>query len=201
MPLRIVLSLVLTLGVLQTVAAVDPKTQKAVIEQLVEKHGADHEPRIRQGVRQVVQRWWDDDGDDEAFVEFCTEHFLVDREQLANTFLRLQDAIEQIDGHLHEVRRELTRPMDLDTGDVALTDRLLGRLDLAAHVDEDLFSTKVAFLALLNFPVSSLGQRLEHSADWDRSTWARSRMMDRFARRSPRPINTSRPTTFGWTAC
>ncbi len=39
-------------------------------------------------------------------------------------------------------------------------DELLANVDLRAHVDEDLFRTKVAFLALLNFPVHTLAERL-----------------------------------------
>ena len=86
----------------ETRAAVGEKTRKTVVEQLIGEHGAAQEPRIRQGVRQVAQHWWDEDGDEESFAAFCTEHFLSDEEQLTSTFLRLQDAIEQIDGHLHE---------------------------------------------------------------------------------------------------
>jgi len=89
---------------------------------------------------------------------------------------------------MHEVRRELTTPLDLDTGEVGVADELLANLDLAAHVDEDLFRTKTAFLALLNFPVHTLAERLERSAGWDRETWARSRMMDRFAIRVPASV-------------
>ena len=183
------LLLVATLAVSPALGEVGQKTQKAVVEQLGEQHGASQESRIRQGVRQVAQRWWPEDGDDEAFADFCTKHFLSDPQRRTDAFLRLQDAVEQIDGHLHEVRRDLTSPMDLDTGEISSVDRLLGSLDLAAHVDEDLFRTKVAFLALLNFPVHSLATRLEHSARWDRATWARSRMTDRFALRVPATVS------------
>jgi hypothetical protein len=96
--------------------------------------------------------------------------------------------MEQVDGHLHEVRRELTSPMELDTGPVGPVDRLFAYLDLTSHVDEDLFRTKVAFLALLNFPIHTLSDRLEHGDGWDRETWARSRMMDRFATRIPADV-------------
>ena len=50
----------------------------------------------------------------------------------------------------------------------APVDLLLGDLDLAAHVDDDLFATKVAFLALLNFPVHTLAERLADGPAWDR---------------------------------
>jgi hypothetical protein len=56
--------------------------------------------------------------------------------------------------------RMLVTPQDLDTGPVSALDLKLGDLDLAAHVDEDLFRTKVAFFALLNYPVNTLTERL-----------------------------------------
>ena len=166
----------------------DSSVVERVVERLVAKHGADQAPRIRQGVAQVAQRWWPEDGDAAAFEAFCLEHFLADPAQVDVTFARLQRVVEQIDGHLHEVRRELLTPQDLDLGPVPAVDALLGTLDLAAHVDEDLFRTKAAFLALLNFPVHTLADRLAQGPRWDRTTWARSRMMDRWAQRVPAPV-------------
>ncbi len=161
---------------------------ESAAQALVAVHGAGHEARIRRGASQVAARWWPADGDATAYGRFCTEQFLTQDEDLAATALRLEQVMEQVDGHLHEVRREVTTPLDLDTGEVRPLDRLFGELDLAAHVDEDLFKTKVAFLALLNFPVHTLAERLEHQVTWDRQTWARSRMMDRFALRVPASV-------------
>ncbi len=169
-------------------AAADDRAMEALVEELVLRHGAAQEARIRRGLAQVADRWWPQDGKGEAFAAFCRENFVADEAKLERTFSRLEAAIEQVDGHLHEVRRGLTTPLDLDTGEVETVDRMLSEIDLAAHVDEDLFQAKVAFLALLNFPVHSLADRLQQSADWSRETWARSRMMDRFAIRVPAAV-------------
>ena len=158
---------------------------RQAVDRLIAKHGPGQAERIRLGVEQVAQRWWPEDGDDLAFSAFCEASFLADPAALDQTFERLERVFEQVDGHLYEVRRELTTPIDVDTGDISPVDQLLANLDLSAHVNEDLFRTKVAFLALLNFPVHSLRERLDEGADWDRDTWARSRMMDRFALRVP----------------
>jgi hypothetical protein len=177
-------------------AAIEDPALEALVTELVEQHGAAHEQRIRRGVRQVAERWWDEDGDSAALAEFCRRHFIADATELDVTFARLQDAIEQIDGHLHEVRRELTTPLDLDTGEVDLVDRMLAELDIASHVDEDLFKTKTAFLALLNYPVHNLPERLQLSPGWERDDWARSRMMDRFALRVPARVTQEMTTAF-----
>src|SRR5918999_1780336 len=146
---------------------IDLDTRDRTIQHLLDRHGREHESRIRRGVEQVAQRWWAEDGDAEAFAAFCEAHFLADSEALAATFRRMEEILEQIEGHLHEVRRALTAPIDLDAGPLLAVDRLLVELDLSAHVGEDLFRTKTAFLALLNFPVHTLAERLEKGPAWD----------------------------------
>jgi hypothetical protein len=171
-----------------TTPAIDSATVQQTLDRLVALHGAGQADRIGRGVEQVARRWWPEDGGAEDFVAFCAAHFLADPETLTATFGRLEKVLEQVDGHLHEVRRELTWPIDVDTGPVGTADRLLANLDLQAHVDEDLFRTRVAFLALLNFPVHTLAERLAAGPAWDRETWARSRVMDRFALRVPATV-------------
>ena len=165
-----------------------PFDSSLTVDRLIARFGEEHADRIRLGVQQAAQRWWPEDGDAEAFSNFCEANFIADPGALAATFRRLTATLEQIDGHLHEVRRTLTWPIDVDTGPLTAADRLFAELDLAAHVEEDLFRTRVAFLALLNFPVHTLAQRLEEGPAWDRETWARSRLMDRFAVRFPASV-------------
>jgi hypothetical protein len=165
----------------------EPETVRQVIERLTAKH-PDQAERIRRGVEQVAQRWWAEDGGAEAFAAFCEQSFLAEAEALATAFQRLEAILEQVDGRIHEIRREVLTPIDVDTGEISPLDRLLADLDLAPHIDEDLFKTKTAFFALLNFPVHRLEERLEQGDGWDRETWARSRMMDRFAVRLPAAV-------------
>jgi hypothetical protein len=169
-------------------SSIGPDLVERTIDRLTSRHGPEHAERIRRGVQQVALRWWAEDGDAEAFAAFCEESFLADPEELAGMFRRLEQILEQVDGHLHEVRRELTLPIDTDTGPLSPVDQLLAEVDLAAHVDEDLFRSRAAFLALLNFPVHTLKERLAEGAGWDRETWARSRLMDRFALRVPAAV-------------
>ncbi|HEX7181396.1 MAG TPA: hypothetical protein VF756_06105 [Thermoanaerobaculia bacterium] len=194
MSLRIlILTLLFTLGplVVGLVSAqpsIAPEVVKQAIDKLIAKHGQQHAARIRQGVEQAAQRWWAEDGDAAAFTAFVEANFLTDPAEIDQTFERLQTILEQVDGHIYEARRDLTTPLDLDTGEISKVDQLLANLNLAPHVEDDLYQTRVAFLALLNFPVHTLRDRLEHGDEWDRETWARSRMMDRFAVRVPASV-------------
>lgn len=169
-------------------AGVSDEVVQATAVSLVSKHGQGQAERIRLGVRQVAQHWWAEDGDAAAFKAFCEESFLADAAELERTALRLERVLEQVHGRLHETRRELLEPLDLDVGPVPKVDELLANLDLDAHVGEDLFRTKVAFLALLNFPVRTLADFLRDGPSWDRATWARARMMDAFADRIPASV-------------
>ena len=159
--------------------------QDEVAAKLVAKHGAGRTDAIGRGVRQVAERWWSEDGDAAAFAEFCDRHYLADDAERRNAFSRISDALEQVDGLLHELHRELRRPMDTDTGPLEPVDLLFANMDFFAHVEPDLFRTKVAFLALLNFPVHRLEERLRDGGTWSREAWARSCLMDRFAMRVP----------------
>jgi hypothetical protein len=175
----------------QPAAAISAAVAARTAEQLVAAHGAAQAARIGRGVAQVAARWWPEDGGDEDFAAFCAASFEPDAAALTQSFQRLEAVMEQVDGHLHEVRRELLAPIEIDRGPGAqptAVDPLLVRLDLAPHVDEDLFRARIAFFALLNFPVHTLGDRLAASAEWDRAAWARSRMMDRFASRVPAAV-------------
>jgi len=178
-----------------------PQTMKPVIvdgtmQQLIERHGETQSSRSRIGVVQVARNWWPEDGDAEAFMRFCTESFISDDQELQAVFERTQRVLEQVDGHLLEVQREILTPLQLDMGPVRAVDRLFGTVDLAAHVNEDLYGSKVAFLLLLNFPVDTLADRLQHGAGWDRQRWAQSRMMDRFAQRVPASVSQEISRTF-----
>jgi hypothetical protein len=152
---------------------------------LVTRYGVAHADLIARGVAQVAERWWPEDGNEDEFVAFCSESWIDSDAERGAAFDRLEQAMEQVDGHLHEVRRELQRPIHLDLGPVRPVDLFLQNLDLGSHVEEDLFRTKTAFFALLHFPVDTLAERLDQGRSWDRRRWARSRFMDRFAERIP----------------
>ncbi|HEX2642466.1 MAG TPA: hypothetical protein VHU81_05715, partial [Thermoanaerobaculia bacterium] len=169
-------------------SVIHSETVSRTADRLIAKHGAAQAERIRLGVKQAAQSWWAADGDADAFTAFCEENFVADPAELGRAFERIQKIMEQMDGHLYEVRRELTTPLDLDTGPISTLDQLFSNVDLSSHIDDDLYASKVAFFALLNFPVHTLQERIAKGASWDRETWARSRMMGRFSLRWPAAI-------------
>ena len=142
--------------------------------------------RLSRGLRQVAALWQPADGDLEAFAK---EYFIVDDATLAATLARYESMLEQLDGHLLEIGRELKRPNETDTGALLPVDELLGSYDPGAHVTEDLFKSKIAFVVLLNFPQTTLAERLAGGAHYSRRDWAEARLTGRFVRRVPGPVN------------
>ena len=128
-------------------------------------------------------------GDARAFEALCAAQFRPRGPALDRTFARLEAALEALDGHGVEIGRALSSHAQLDLGPMEPVDALLAAHDPAAHLVDDLFDGKVAFAALLNFPLTTLDERLTRGAGWSRRAWAEARLAERFARRVPAPVN------------
>ncbi len=157
-------------------AAIDDAKQK-----LLAKYPAERE-RIERGVDQVAALWRVSDGDLAAFV---VEQFVADPKARDLLFDRLQSMLEQIKGHDLELGRSARWHTEVDTGPMQPVDSLFATYDPGVHVTDDLFVSKVAFAALLNFPQTTLAERLQGGASWDRRRWAEDRLTGRFDTRIP----------------
>ena len=166
------------------VLAAAPMNTKPVEDALTKQFGEPQRARVVQGVRQVATLWRKEDGDLAAFAK---ENFIVEQKELDETFARFEANMEQLDGHLLEIGRELQKPTALDVGPLLKVDPLFAAYDPSAHLTEDLFSNKLGFVVLLNFPLTTLDQRLA-AKDWSRQQWAAARLAGRFSRRVPAAV-------------
>ncbi len=166
------------------VLAAAPMNTKPIEAELTKQFGEAQKARLERGVRQVATLWRKEDGDLAAFAK---ENFLVDQKELDATFARFQANFEQLDGHLLEIGRELQKPTALDVGPLLKVDPLFAAYDPSAHLIDDLFSSKLGFVVLLNFPLTTLEQRLA-AKDWSRQQWAEARLAGRFSRRVPAEV-------------
>jgi hypothetical protein len=164
---------------------------KWLVEQLVAKHGEGQQPRIERGLAQAARLWRNMDGDEMAFQQFALENFIPDSDVklLDATFDRFEFALEQIDGHNNEIGRELRHWSELDVGPMIPIDRIFAAFEPAAHLTDDLFASKAAFVVLLNFPLTTLDERVKHGPIWSRRQWAEARLAQRFAKRIPAEVN------------
>jgi hypothetical protein len=138
--------------------------------------------RIDRGVDQVGSLWRAEDGDLVAFVE---RHFAATPAEVDALFTRFETQLEQVDGLTNELMRSLRWHADVDTGPLLPIDDLMGAVDPTAHVVDDLFASKAAFAALLNFPLTTLDDRVRDADGYSRRQWAEVRLTGRFDRRIP----------------
>lgn len=157
--------------------------------ELVAKYGEQQKPRVLRGLHQVAEFWRADDGDAAAFEDFVRTNFAGDQPTLDTMFNRFERLIEQLAGHMHEINREFRQQMDLDAGPVLPFDEVFAGYDPSAHVIDDFFQNKVAFTVLLNFPLTTLDQRLQEGKTWNRRQWAEARLAQRFSKRVPADVN------------
>jgi hypothetical protein len=160
-----------------------------VIDELVARYGESQRGRIQRGVRQVIEFWRDEDGDDDAFQDFARASFAGDQATLDAIFDRLEQMLEQLSGHMHEISREFRQPLDLDLGPLLHIDEIIGGYDPSAHVTDDFFQNKLAFVVLLNFPLTTLQERIKDGPSWSRRQWAEVRLAQIFSKRIPAHVN------------
>ena len=157
--------------------------------ELVAKHGEAERVRVRRGLQQVANFWRDGDGGAPVFEEFVRTNFAGDQATLDTLFKRFEHNLEQLDGHMHEITREFNNQSDLDIGPILPFDETFAGYDASAHILDDFFQNKLAFIVLLNFPLTTLEQRLTEGEKWSRREWAERRLAQRFSKRIPADVN------------
>jgi hypothetical protein len=153
------------------------------------QYGASERARIERGLDQVAEFWRSEDGDAAVFEDFVRANFAGDQAKLDTIFNRLERLLEQLGGHMHEINREFRQQMDLDLGPVLPVDEIIGGYDPAAHIADDFFQNKLAFVVLLNFPLATLDERLKSGPSWSRRQWAEVRLAQGFSKRVPATVN------------
>ncbi len=167
-----------------------PATRGAQIEaELVGRYGQAQQARLHRGIAQAAALWRGEDGDADAFAAFVRGNFIAEPAALDALFNRFQHNLEMIMGHSHEIHRELNTPSDLDTGPIAPYDEIFAAWDTSAHVLDDMFENKLAFIALLNFRLTALEERTREGANWTRRQWAEAFLAERFRQRLPAEAN------------
>lgn len=159
-----------------------------MIKQLKDSLGEASSFRIERGVNQVANLWTEADGTTEEFAEFCKTNFASDTAQLDNLFNTLERNFELFSGYFHQMDVKLKMPLQLEGDDITPVDMMFGSYNASAHLNDDLYSNKIAFLTALNFPFYSLEEKTELGENWSRKEWAYARMGDRFIARVPAQI-------------
>ncbi len=166
-----------------------PDSVAKVEKELVARYGEAQRARAQRGLKQVSEFWRPEDGDAKAFEEFAVRNFAGTQGALDSLFSRWENLSEQLEGHTLEIVRAFRTQVDLDLGPIMPYDEVFAAYSPGAHTTEDMFRNKLAFTVLLNFPLTTLQERLEKGPGWTRRQWAEARLAQRFSRRVPAEVN------------
>ncbi|HTR02601.1 MAG TPA: hypothetical protein VMN82_05340 [Thermoanaerobaculia bacterium] len=170
-----------------------PTVTSATIDKLTTelagKFGESERPRIERGLKQAARFWRPEDGGDGAFAEMARAQITADSTARNQLYARMEFALESLDGHMNEIARDFRRQSDLDLGEIYPFDEILAGYDPSAHVVDDFFNNRLAFAVLLNFPLTTLEERLTEGERWSRRQWAEARLAERFSKRVPASVN------------
>ena len=167
---------------------ISEKSVSEVTKSLLDSIGETQRIRIERGVKQVAQLWQQTDGTNEDFTTFCMENFIADSVQLDVLYKRLEKNFETLSGYFNEIDVTLKEPIQLVGFEESPVDMLFGGYDVRAHMDEDFYANKIAFVTTLNFPFYSLDEKTKLGDTWTRKQWAYARMGDRFTSRIPAQV-------------
>lgn len=182
---RICIMLICSLAYLNGQAAIAPSIVQSTINTLTAKDNS-NKNGIEKGVNQVARLWLETDGDNAAFQTFCETNYISDPEVKYQTFLKISNYMETIDGHFNEMSLRLQKNLHLDNGPLLSIDEKFGSYSPSSHLSDDLYDNKIAFIIALNFPHLTLEEK--EALGTDRKAWAYARMGDLFTERIPAPL-------------
>ncbi len=158
---------------------------ETLIQKLKSSSEASQHERIDKGVRQVAAFWRTEDGSFEDFSALCILYNAENKIIREEMFRKFQNNFELLWGSFNKISVGLKYPIHVAQGDIIPVDRLFGGYDAGAHLSDDFFSNKIAFIVMLNFPFYSLVEKETLGASWSRLEWAYARMGDVYKSRIP----------------
>ncbi len=160
-----------------------------VVKTLVEAYPGTPTGMIERGVSHTGSLWRVEDGDETAFTEFCKSRYIADPAERLVVFRKLNDYFEALFGHNGEIYLALKRNTDEPTGPMHEIDRMFSAFSPDAHLMDDLYQNKIAFIIALNYPAYTLDEKNDLGRTWSAEEWAMARLGDLFSFRIPAEIN------------
>ncbi|MBP5290280.1 MAG: hypothetical protein J6Y76_02565 [Paludibacteraceae bacterium] len=165
---------------------VSEPTVKKTILALQEKYPDSDADRLRRGVAQAGALWRAEDGSEQDFSDFVLEHFAGSEQARTDLFLSLSRLMENLNESYDLLTVNILKPTQLMGPDEPTdVDWIMSGFNPAAHLTDDLFANKVAFITILNFPFYTLEEKNSLGVEWSRLGWAEARLGDLFTSRVP----------------
>ena len=105
---------------------------------------------LERGVSQAAFLWRESDGSPEEFAEFVKENYATTPEERKELYDKLAKAMETIYGASNQLSVDLQKPTILAGPEPGNVDYILSSYDPLAHLNDDFFANKLAFITVLN---------------------------------------------------
>jgi len=164
-------------------------TIAATVKAIGEKFSGTNAVLVEKGVKHAASLWRETDGSADDFHKFCNENFIADAAQKEATFYRFSEYFESLFGHFNKLSLDLQENMHLAKGEVLPIDQLFAAYSPGAHLSNDFYDNKIAFIVALNFPYFSTEEKNQLGASWTPTQWGYARLGDVFSSRVPSELN------------
>ena len=140
---------------------------------------------IKKGVKHAASLWRSNDGTPTDFIKFCSDNYMADPKQKEASFYRFAEYMESLNGHFNKLSLDMQENVQLKKGEVLPIDAQFAAYNPGAHLTNDLYDNKIAFIVALNFPYYSTEEKNELGAEWTPLQWGYARLGDVFSSRVP----------------
>ncbi len=164
---------------------IDQKTIAEVSAQLSSKAVDLDKTLVTKGVNHAANLWRASDGNPAEFTKFCTDNFIASMDEKKAVFAKLDQYLEAMFGNFTMLSVDLNKNVALNNGPLHEVDKLFAGYNASAHLFNDLYNNKIAFIVALNFPYYPLKEKEELGKNWSLEQWAWARMGDVFSARVP----------------
>jgi len=160
-------------------------TINQITDTLKQKKEVQDLDRIGKGVKHAASLWRIEDGSAADFAAFCKLNFIAKEGERELFFDKVSKNLESIYGHFNKITLDLKENIDLNNGKTLDIDKEFSAYSVGAHLLDDLYANKIAFMIALNFPYYTLEEKgkLDHS--FSRKAWAMVRLGDVLVSRVP----------------
>ncbi|HRS54075.1 MAG TPA: hypothetical protein P5250_05160 [Bacteroidales bacterium] len=158
------------------------------LKELKTKFPQQNQELVKKGVSQVAAIWTKNDGTPDDFIKFCSNYLAPNDSAKKSLFDKLSYYFEILYGNLNELNIYLKYTLHVDEGNITPIDELFGSYDPYAHINDDLFNNKIAYITILNFPYYTLKEKQEFGKNWNSLQWAYARLGDIFTARIPASV-------------
>jgi hypothetical protein len=168
---------------------IDAVTIKNVVDSVKIDQPASNLFQLEKGVKHASSLWRAEDGTKAEFSRFVKDNYIADPAKRKVVFNKISNYIESLYGNYNEITLDLRKTLDEALGEIDDIDRMFGNYSVGSHLQNDLYSNKIAFSIALNFPYFTLAEKEELGLKWSRDEWAMARLGDMFISRVPAELD------------